>query len=166
MAKDDHFVLVNSRTGYGLTSNTITQEVHILAKAAKMEDQTCPHMFRHRYITKIFAALIEQHMFETLDEFRRALFSTYSIKQKVLQLTGHRNVETLDIYIHLAFDELSSFKKAYNSVRINQIIDSFKISLAEYSRGSKLRNDAPTSALTLFELIDRVNIDLDASRSD
>lgn len=103
---DHGFVFINTRTGAPLRANTLTQEVHLLAKTAKIAAVTCPHMFRHRYITKIFVQLIEQHEFENKDDFRRALLSTKQLKQKLLQWTGQRRLESLDRYIDLAFEEI------------------------------------------------------------
>lgn len=55
-------------------------------------------MFRNRFITKLFVALIEQHEFENPDSFRRALLDTETIKQKIQQWTGHANLSSLDVY--------------------------------------------------------------------
>jgi hypothetical protein len=83
-AKDDGFLLVNERTGRRLCANTITAEVHFLARSAGLtESKPCPHMYRHRYITKLFVALIEQHEIMNKDDFRRNLLDAYTFKQKM-----------------------------------------------------------------------------------
>jgi len=115
---NDHgFVLVNERTGMPLRPNTITQEVHLLAKAAGFVDVVCPHMFRHRFITKIFVALIERHHFESKSDLRRALLDTESIKQRAMEWTGHKSLESFDRYIDLAFDEVSGYKSSFSDLR-------------------------------------------------
>src|SRR5690606_26970128 len=48
----DGYLLINENTGNRLRPNTITQEISLLKKTSKIKEKICPHMFRHRYITK------------------------------------------------------------------------------------------------------------------
>lgn len=128
---DDGRLLISQTTGLGLMPNTLTQEISTLAKAAGVTGKSCPHMFRHRFITKLFVALIEHHKFRNADSFRQALLDVESIKQKVQQWTGHRSISSLNVYINLAFDEVTQFSKTYNAVRTQQIIESYKVQLVE-----------------------------------
>jgi integrase len=124
--KQDHgLLLVSERTGDPLNANTLTQEIKDLAKAAKISQKACPHMFRHRFITKLFVALIEQHEANNRDSFRQMLISSEQIKTKILEWTGQASIETLDRYIDLAFDEISNYQKAYDVVHASFAIDSF-----------------------------------------
>ncbi len=103
---NDHgYVLVNGRDGSALRPSTLTQEVAKLAAHAGLRSRVSPHLFRHRFITRLFVALIEQHELENEDQFRRALLEGETLRFKVSQWTGHRNLASLDHYIHLAFDE-------------------------------------------------------------
>ncbi|MEN5100313.1 site-specific integrase [Stenotrophomonas sp. TWI809] len=104
-SKDHGYVLVNGRDGRPLQSGTLTQEVAKLASQANLRESVSPHLFRHRFITRLFVALIEQHEMETEDQFRRALLEGETLRFKVSQWTGHRDLGSLDHYIHLAFDE-------------------------------------------------------------
>lgn len=113
---DDGKLLVNERTGKGIQSNTVTQEIFEIARAAKMQDQICPHMFRHRFITKRFIALIEQHNLKNTDNFRQRLMDVNGFKEEVLEWTGHKRIESLDRYIHLAFKELRHSEANVESV--------------------------------------------------
>lgn len=125
VANDHGFLLVSGTTGKQLKPGTITREISLLAAHAGIEEKACPHMFRHRYITKIFVALIETHAFNTVDEFRKALLDGHTLKRKVKEWTGHSSVESLEQYIHLAFDEVADFKKTYNLVSTRLAVDSF-----------------------------------------
>lgn len=116
LESDKGTVLVSETTGNPLAANTITQEVSLLAKAAGITVQTCPHMFRHRFVTKLFVALIEQHELENSDQFRKTLLDSAKMKQKIQQWTGHSTIESLAHYIDLAFDEVGSFAKTYRTV--------------------------------------------------
>lgn len=118
-------VLVSIRTGAPLRPNTITQEIKRLAKASGITEKVCAHMFRHRFITKLFVALIERHKIENVDEFRRALLSTETLKREVLEWTGQRSIKALERYIHLAFHEIAEYKKTCDGVRVTSAVDSF-----------------------------------------
>lgn len=128
---DDDYVLVSEKTGRKLQPNSITQEIATLARAAGIKEKSCPHMFRHRFITKLFVALIEQHEFENADSFRRALLDTETIKQKIQQWTGHTSISSLDVYINLAFEEVTHFKSTYNIVNTRRIVNSLKGTLKQ-----------------------------------
>ncbi|MEW5965797.1 MAG: site-specific integrase [Thermodesulfobacteriota bacterium] len=124
--KSDHgILLVNGVTGGPLQPNSITQEIRQLAQAAKIKGKACPHMFRHRFLTKLFVALIEQHNIENTDQFRRLLIDGEELKQKVAEWSGHSSLESLDHYIDLAFDEVGNYKRVYHLVSTGLAIDSF-----------------------------------------
>ncbi|MDZ4281327.1 MAG: site-specific integrase [Hydrogenophaga sp.] len=118
--RDDGYVLISSTKGTGIRPNTITQEIFALRRSAKIEEKACAHMFRHRFITKLFIALIEQHRFETDDTFRRWLISAETFKRQVLEWTGHRSAQSLERYIHLAFNEFTGISRAVDAVRVIQ----------------------------------------------
>lgn len=82
------YVFMSETNGTPLKAQTLSQEMYVLAKIAGIEEKAHARMFRHRFITKLFVALIEQHTFDTVDDFRRALLDTESMKQKVQQWTG------------------------------------------------------------------------------
>jgi len=158
---DDGYFLVSETTGRKLEPNTITQEVAILANAAGVKGKSCPHMFRHRFITKLFVSLIEQHRFENEDDFRRAMLDTETIKQKIQQWTGHTNLSSLDVYINLAFEEAVNFKKTYNTVSLRRVVDSFKASVEQVQH--ELRNGASPTEVSqqLLKMVEAFDADLD-----
>lgn len=129
ISNDHGYVFVNEKTGKPLMPNTVTQEVHLLAKSARIVEVTCPHMFRHRYITKIFIQLIEQENIENAGELRRALLSTMHLKQKLMQWTGHTRIESLDRYIDLAFAEFSAINNSVARVLATREIQAVEQSL-------------------------------------
>jgi site-specific recombinase XerD len=140
---DDGVVLVSETTGHGLSDNTITQEIHKLRRHSGIEEQACPHMFRHRFITKLFVALIEQHHLENQDEIRRALLDAETMKQKIQQWTGHKDLRSLDTYINLAFEETANFKKIFNLVSAQRVVGSFATRLEEFQQ-ELLNGASPT----------------------
>ncbi|MBL8517308.1 MAG: site-specific integrase [Betaproteobacteria bacterium] len=161
-SNDDGFLLISEKTGAKLQPNTITQEIHELAKVAGLKEQTCPHMFRHRFITKLFVALIEQHNCQTVDDFRRALIDGEGLKQRVMQWTGQRSMKSLDGYIHLAFDEVAQFKVSVDSIRAASAIEGLKRSLESIKNEMGQGLTPEEASKRLLEAILTANQDLDA----
>ena len=123
-AKEHGLLLVSSRTGASLSHKTITNEIKTLADIAKLEESVSPHLFRHRFITKLFISLIEQHQIENKDDFRRLLLDSERLKRKVMEWTGHRSVKSLEIYISYAFDEIADFGRVVDLVGAKGVIES------------------------------------------
>ena len=160
LSNDDGSLLINERTGYGLKANTITQEIRLLCNEAGIKERASPHMFRHRFITSWFVELIEQHCFENEDDFRRSMIDVETIKKKLQEWTGHKNIGSLDRYIHLAFEEASNFKKAYNAVSLSRSIKSFLETLEQ--KVDDLRsNSSGESVQQIEEFIESMKEDLE-----
>lgn len=159
-AADHGMLLVNERTGGPLQSNTITQEVKRLAKAAEIRVVACPHMFRHRFITKLFVALIERHKIENTDQFRRLLVNAESMKRKVMEWTGHKSMASLDQYIHLAFEEAVNFAQTWDHVRATAMLESFTATLSQ--EADRLREGESPGAATkrLIELTETLRTEI------
>tara|TARA_A100000171_G_C2081672_1_gene120019 strand:- start:364 stop:789 length:426 start_codon:yes stop_codon:yes gene_type:complete len=103
----------------------------LLAKAAKIQEQACAHMFRHRFITKLFVALIEQHEYENGDDFRRALLDGETLKRKVQEYTGHTSISSLEPYIHLAFEEAAKFGTTLDLIKAKLAVESLQSNLKD-----------------------------------
>lgn len=123
--RDRGFVLISETTGDRLADNTITQEVAMLAQAAGLASQSCAHMFRHRFITKLFVTLIQQHDVANPDDFRKMLLDSSAMRLRIIEWTGHTNADSLDPYIDLAFDEITDFQKVYDVVRAARVVENF-----------------------------------------
>jgi site-specific recombinase XerD len=163
MAKDDDSLLISMQTGQKLMPNTITQELSLLRRHANIEEEACAHMFRHRFITKLFVALIEQHEFENPDGVRRAILDTQSFKQKIQQWTGHADINSLDIYINLAFEECADFSKTINLVQTQCATESFKASLKQFKTELLADNRSRDTVARLSTMIDDFFQDLEIS---
>lgn len=137
--KDTGYLFVNSRTGMNIESNTITQELSLLAKAAGIVTPSCPHMFRHRYITKLLVALIEQHKISNKDSFLQYYQDIEKFKIKVQQYTGHKSIDSLDVYIHAAFEDVKNYKKTIDTNRIANSIRALRVSFLRIA--SDMRQD-------------------------
>jgi len=114
--KDEGFLFISETTGKKLQNITLTNEIKRLRLLSGIKNQVCAHMFRHRFITKYFVRLIKQYDFENQDDFRNALLDVNSLKTQIQQVTGHKNVNSLDHYIDLAKEELINIKEVVNKV--------------------------------------------------
>lgn len=115
--ENDHgYLLINEKTGRHLTSNTISNDMIRLRKLAKIEQQVCAHMFRHRFITNMFIKLIESYDLENKDSFKNALMDLETLKVHIKEISGHKNVASLDHYIHLAKSELTNLDVVLNKI--------------------------------------------------
>lgn len=125
LAKDHGYLFINEHNGEKSFDTVISNDVNVLKKVAKIEEQTCAHMFRHRFITKQFVNLIKQYKYENQDQFRKALLDTNTLKQKIQQMTGHQNLNSLDVYIDLAFNEVFNSKTVLDKVAVANAYESF-----------------------------------------
>ena len=69
--------------------------------------------------------LIKQYKCENQDQFRKALLDTNTLKQKIQQMTGHQNLNSLDVYIDLAFNEVFNSKTVLDKVAVANAYESF-----------------------------------------
>ena len=104
---DHDYLFINLRNGQPLGINTITNDISDLKFASGIAKRAHPHMFRHRFITNKFKELIIEYDLQNTDVMRRAISNSELIKTKLKEWTGHKIVESLDRYIHLAFSELA-----------------------------------------------------------
>lgn len=118
--KNDHgFLLINHRTGKPLKAETLTGEMNRLCQVAKIDTSLGHgHLFRHGFITRIMVDLISRHNINNKDEFRRALINSEALKLELQQYTGHSNSSSLDTYISLAFNEITSYKETMSTVMV------------------------------------------------
>jgi site-specific recombinase XerD len=157
--KDDlGYLLISETSGLRLATETLTNELLLLAKTAKIEEQACAHMFRHRFITKLFVALIEQHKYENRDDFRRALLDGETLKRKVQEYTGHTSISSLEPYIHLAFDEVANFGTTLDLIRVRLAVESLQSNLKDVI--FELNQGRSPSELSLL-LSDYINMALE-----
>ncbi|OJY97861.1 MAG: hypothetical protein BGP25_00015 [Lysobacterales bacterium 63-13] len=122
-------------------------------------------MFRHRFITKLFVALIEQHRVANPEAFRSMLLSGEELKTKVSEWTGTRP-ESLDAYIDLAFDEVAGFKKIFDLVTVGLTVDSFLGSLECEMQRLSIGDDPHLVAGRLVDLARALKGDLLTARSN
>jgi integrase len=110
------FLLVDSVDGSPLSINTITNIISELKAASGISERSHPHMFRHRFITEKFKELIVHYDLQNSDVMRRAIANSDVIKRVLQEWTGHKVTESLDRYIHLAFNELARMETVISDV--------------------------------------------------
>ncbi|WP_127446172.1 site-specific integrase [Comamonas terrigena] len=150
LEKDHGKFFINERTGMPLRPNTITQEIHILSQHAGLKNSASPHLFRHRFITKMFVALIEQHDFESPSDLRRAIISVKDIKQQLQQWTGHLSLSSLDRYIDLAFSEIEQVGTNRSVIDLHAELEALRAAVNRI--GSSSLETSPDLAAQLLAL--------------
>lgn len=125
VAKDSGSLFVSEVTGKPLSSNYMSNEVGLLKRTAGITSQACAHMFRNRFITKLFVRLINQYDYENKDAFRKAFLDGHTLKQQVQQYTGHDSVDSLDTYIDWAFDEVTNLGAVVSTAQLQVAYESF-----------------------------------------
>lgn len=150
---DDGTLLISESTGAGLRPNTITQEIHLLARLASIESKACPHMFRHRFITKLFISLSEHYKATNVGSFRNELRDNQELKAKISEWTGHSNLASLDHYIDLAFAEFSRLTTIDDSIRITRAVDTAESQLADIMLGDKITKQDLMKASSIVKLL-------------
>ncbi|MDN7142148.1 site-specific integrase [Pseudomonas sp. JQ170] len=120
------YLFLNERTGNPLTPNAFTAEIQHIAKLGKILDPVSPHLFRHRFITKIFVAEILRQKADSLEDFKQAILETESLKRKIQELTGHRRLASLERYIHLAWEEAMAISKTSPKFKTLTEIDAIR----------------------------------------
>lgn len=130
---DDHgFLFICVKSCQPLCINTLTNEIGDLRRLAGLEVRSHPHMFRHRFITDKFKELILQYDLQNTDVMRRALANSEVIKRVLQQWSGHKLTESLDRYIHLAFNELARMEKVVEGVFVEASVKALDALLEEY----------------------------------
>ena len=153
--KNDHgYIFISVKSGKRLSSEYMSNEIGLLQKTAGISSQICAHMFRNRFITKMFARLINQYNYENKDEFRRALLDTNALKREIQQYTGHIDVNSLDTYIDLAFNEIANLDFVVSIVHLQAAYEAFDSHLEQLHRELKSGLSIPNYLEKYSELVE------------
>lgn len=159
--QNDHgFLLISETTGKQLKPNTITQELQALRAASGLQTKAHPHMFRHRFITKQFIALIQQNEFRSPDDFRRRLIDVEGFKRKIMELTGHKSIRSLDRYIDCAFDEYYEADKIRSLLESLRDVDGLKNRLLDIAASVESGVPANIVLSKIFNIVQTFDADL------
>ncbi|WP_342316314.1 tyrosine-type recombinase/integrase [Lysobacter sp. FW306-1B-D06B] len=155
----EHDYLLVSRFGTPILAATLSNVFGAIRRDSGISEQACAHMFRHRFITKLFVRLIQEHNFKNQDDFRRRLLDTESFKLKVMEWTGHRSLLSLNHYIHLAFEEIAGFTETTDAVTASKVVQTVRskvqLELAALAGGAEASKEALNRISRLLEAADR-----------
>lgn len=146
--KDDGFLLVSATTGKQMKSNTITQIIRALRKAAGISEQACIHMLRCTFIINLLSALMEKHNLLHKDDFRRMMISKTAMLKEVMKQTGQKSLKTILYYLDGAEAKLANLQKTKQSVRVDMLAES----LEECSKQHNLRKAEGISELVSLRI--------------
>lgn len=148
--KDEGFLFISEKTGIQINSNSLGNDFNKFTKELKLENKICAHMFRHRFITNIFINLIKQYDIENKEGLKNALLDLNTLKAHVQELTGHKNIDSLDTYIHLAKSELANMPEILNKIDMQREKDG--IEYQERILLNKLKNNEITTETYIIEI--------------
>lgn len=149
-SKDQEYLFINEKTGLAINSNSLGNDFNKITKNLNLKNNICAHMFRHRFITNIFINLIKQYDIENKQGLKNALLDLNTLKAHVQELTGHKNIDSLDTYIHLAKSELANMPEILKKIDIQREKDGLEF--IERTLLNKLKNKEITTEEYIIEI--------------
>ena len=144
LSNDHGYVFISHTSGKQLSPETFTTYMHKWARETNLSGQAFAHLYRHRFITEKFKCLILEHQINSPDSFRQLLINTHKFQQIIQQWTGHTSLESLNVYINLAYSDLSKINQTIENVvsKVNLALITEKINLlSEFVGSSNLSNE-------------------------
>lgn len=152
--KDHGYLFIGVDSGQPLEIDTHGTELYLLRKAAGIDDEeACLHAFRHRYTTNIFRDLIRTHHYQNEGDLRRAVLSKETLKLKLMEWTGHSSIDSLDHYIHLAFEAEANFQTTLDLLKAKKVVDSLHVILTDYSGKLRTTTGIPELIASLTDVV-------------
>ncbi|WP_288366457.1 tyrosine-type recombinase/integrase [uncultured Acinetobacter sp.] len=149
---NDHgYVFISHSTGKPLSPDTFTTYMHKWASEINLNGQAFAHLYRHRFITEKFKCLILEHQINNPDTFRQLLINTHKFQQIIQQWTGHTSLESLNVYINLAYSDLSNIDQTIENVisKVDLALITEKINiLTEFINSSDLSSEEKVFEIT------------------
>ncbi|HHF0343584.1 TPA: hypothetical protein ACPH4X_004973 [Pseudomonas aeruginosa] len=137
--------------GTAISTESLTRDFKRLCRYAGFKDvRLCLSMFRHRFLTS--AALL--HIRELKSGTAELSKQDYRmVLERLREMSGHAQVESLWVYIHLALDLDGVWDEANRVVRISQSADQLRHDIVSLSR--EIRS-SDTSSITIDSVLDLV----------
>jgi site-specific recombinase XerD len=153
-AKNDHgFIFISETTGEPLSEETLSDEISKLREHANIKSQACAHMFRHTFITNLFALLITRYNVQSPEEFRNSMVSKTHHLYFIKDWVGVKDPYSLTNYIHPAFAKISKYSEIVSSVHMIRALEIFDKELRYLTDRLKGGLDVTQYATELEELI-------------
>jgi len=102
--KDPGHLFLSETGGQPLSEETITSEISLLRRIARIDEKVCAHMFRHRFITLQVIYRLKGYIGQELP-----MDTAHVILTKVASITGHKNPLSLMPYVDLAYQEMGAW---------------------------------------------------------
>lgn len=144
--RTDHgFLFISYATGAPLADTTLTNEIHDLRRAAKIEQKACAHMFRHAFCINLFVTLFERHRIKDPDSFEIRLISDQALLDEILEWTGHASIDGLRPYIQKAYQRIANISITISAGQLALIQREFdarlEMKLSELENGRATQSD-------------------------
>lgn len=149
---DPNSLFINTRNGEPLSEEWITKLISRLRLAAGINEKTCAHMFRHRFITIQVATRLKEYNKGDLP-----LDVVHTILTKVAAISGHSDPKSLSNYIDLAFEELGAWDTSDKVLQMRSKLE------GAYRQIQTIKYDMKENSLSSIDVInqlDRLLIDM------
>jgi integrase len=123
-SNDSGVLLIGETAGQPLAVDSLGNELALLRDRAGITSEACLHCFRHAYITNVFVWLIETHHFKNASDLKAAVLSTEELKTRLAEWTGHKDINSLTRYIHLAFAKVAKIGKVLEALALRRTLES------------------------------------------
>ena len=118
--KDHGFLFIATKTGEPFKADSWTTYLNKWKKELGIKGELHPHLYRHAFITNKLIEIIQQHEdVANADDFRKHLLNAEAFKLQLREWTGHKELYSLETYIHLAFAKIRGYAKAYSAVALS-----------------------------------------------
>lgn len=152
--KDHKMLFIALNTGYPLKADSWTTYMYNWKRELGITGELFPHLYRHAFITnKLREIILEHKEITTADEFKKHLISSYNFKLKLKEWTGHKDISSLERYIHLIFSDIDGYRKAYNALTLKESVTIVKRQLDTVKQQVKSRSISPTECIVELESI-------------
>jgi integrase len=129
--RDHGLLFINSRTGQPLVPNTVTLELHLLAKAAGLNGNAHPHLFRHRFVMVRIQILKDELQIGDKASFEQMYVTNMYIAGRLTQETGHASLTSLLPYINNTYPETPQAQIIAERIEADGFAASFKAGVEE-----------------------------------
>ncbi|MFM0173833.1 tyrosine-type recombinase/integrase [Paraburkholderia sediminicola] len=152
-AADHGYVFISERTGQKLVANTVTLELHLLARAAGLVDKAHPHMFRHRFVMVRLQILKAEEKIADKEAFKALYVTDGWLAQRLTEETGHKSLLGLLPYIDDAFADSADVRRVTEVIESVSFATSLTAGVQELAalRGSLPPEEVAARALNLLE---------------
>lgn len=129
----DDYLFLNPDNGKKVQPRAAYQDFKRLCQRAGLKVKTCQSMFRHRFLTNMLKLYLVSFTEKNPHKNRWNINEKdyRSIYKKVAAFTDHKDPDSIEDYLDIAWDELEVFKYAYDVSELQNRLRSIHIAISD-----------------------------------